>query len=52
MTIGSEDEFEQLKTVGRLVARTLNAMAARLEPGITTAELDRGPVVVTLADAA
>jgi methionyl aminopeptidase len=41
MTIGSEDEFEQLKTVGALVARTLNAMAARLEPGITTAELDR-----------
>jgi methionyl aminopeptidase len=41
MTIGNDDEFERLKVVGRLVARTLNAMAARLEPGITTAELDR-----------
>jgi len=41
MTIGNQDEFERLKIVGRLVARTLSAMAARLEPGITTAELDR-----------
>jgi len=41
MTIGNEDEFERLKTVGALVARTMHAMAARLEPGITTGELDR-----------
>jgi methionyl aminopeptidase len=40
MTIGNEDEFEQLKTVGALVARTMNAMAKLLEPGITTRELD------------
>ena len=41
MTIGNEHEFEQLKTVGALVARTLQAMAAHMEPGMTTAELDR-----------
>jgi methionyl aminopeptidase len=41
MTIGSEDELERLKVVGRLVARTLEAMGKALEPGITTAELDR-----------
>jgi methionyl aminopeptidase len=41
MTIGNEDELEQLKVVGRLVARTLQAMGAALEPGITTAELDQ-----------
>jgi methionyl aminopeptidase len=40
MTIGSEEELEQLKAVGRLVARTLEAMGKALEPGITTAELD------------
>jgi methionyl aminopeptidase len=41
MTIGNDEQFERLKTVGRLVARTMQAMAARLEPGITTGELDR-----------
>ncbi|HWE98886.1 MAG TPA: type I methionyl aminopeptidase [Caulobacteraceae bacterium] len=41
MTIGNEDEFEQLKKVGSLVARTLAAMAAHMAPGMTTAELDR-----------
>src|SRR5581483_4154175 len=41
VTIGNEHEFEQLKTVGVLVARTLQAMASRMEPGMTTAELDR-----------
>ncbi|MGH6957669.1 MAG: type I methionyl aminopeptidase [Caulobacteraceae bacterium] len=40
MTVGSEEEFVRLKAVGRLVARTMHAMAERLEPGITTAELD------------
>ena len=40
MTINSEDDLEKLKTVGQLVARTLQAMGAALEPGITTAELD------------
>jgi len=41
MTIGSEDELEKLRIVGRLVARTLTAMGEALEPGITTRELDR-----------
>src|SRR5579862_5383086 len=40
MTIGNEDQFERLKTVGALVARTMQAMAARLAPGVTTGELD------------
>jgi methionyl aminopeptidase len=40
MTIGSEDQFEKLKHVGRVVARTMTAMAAALEPGMTTRELD------------
>jgi methionyl aminopeptidase len=40
MTIGSEEELEQLKAAGRLVARTLKAMGEALEPGITTRELD------------
>lgn len=41
MTIGSEEELEKLKAAGRLVARTLQAMGAALEPGITTRELDQ-----------
>jgi methionyl aminopeptidase len=41
MTIGNEDQFERLRTVGRLVARTMEEMARRMEPGMTTAELDR-----------
>lgn len=41
MTIGSEDELEKLRIVGRLVARTLTAMGEALEPGITTRELDQ-----------
>jgi methionyl aminopeptidase len=40
MTIGNEDEFERLKTVGSLVARTMHAMARHMAPGMTTAELD------------
>jgi methionyl aminopeptidase len=40
MTIGNEDELEQLRVVGRLVARTLEAMGRALEPGMTTRELD------------
>ncbi len=41
MTIGSEDELEKLRIVGRLVARTLTAMGEALEPGMTTRELDQ-----------
>jgi methionyl aminopeptidase len=40
MTVGNEDEFERLKTVGSLVARTMHAMAKHMAPGMTTAELD------------
>jgi methionyl aminopeptidase len=40
MTITTEEELERLKAIGRIVARTLEAMAAALRPGITTAELD------------
>lgn len=40
MTIESEDDLEALRKVGGLVARTLQAMGAALEPGITPRELD------------
>lgn len=40
MTIAGEDELEQLKEIGRIVANTLQAMGAAIEPGMTTAELD------------
>ena len=40
MTIENEDQLEKLRTVGRLVARTLTAMGEALEPGMTTKELD------------
>ena len=40
MTIDSEAELEKLKAVGAAVARTLRTMAATLEPGMTTKELD------------
>jgi methionyl aminopeptidase len=41
MTISNEDELTKLKEIGAIVARTLTAMGQALEPGITTAELDR-----------
>jgi methionyl aminopeptidase len=40
MTIENEDQLDKLRSVGRLVARTLAAMSKALEPGITTRELD------------
>lgn len=40
MTITHEDELDGLKAIGRIVANTLQAMGAALEPGMTTAELD------------
>ncbi|HEY4200471.1 MAG TPA: type I methionyl aminopeptidase [Devosiaceae bacterium] len=40
MTITTEEELEKLKAIGRIVAKTLDRMAAALQPGITTAELD------------
>lgn len=40
MTISNEDDLNKLQEIGRIVANTLEAMAAALEPGVTTAELD------------
>lgn len=40
MTINSEDDIIALKTVGAIVANTLQHMASKIEPGITTKELD------------
>ena len=40
MTISNENELNELKAIGRIVARTLQAMGAALEPGMTTRELD------------
>jgi methionyl aminopeptidase len=40
VTIGSEDQLEQLKAVGGVCALARDAMTAALRPGITTAELD------------
>lgn len=40
MTIENENDLEALKAIGQIVARTLKAMGAALEPGMTTRELD------------
>lgn len=40
MSINSEKDLEGLRKVGRIVARCLQYMQSKLEPGITTAELD------------
>ncbi|MDZ4311088.1 MAG: type I methionyl aminopeptidase [Cypionkella sp.] len=40
MTITHEDELDGLKTIGRIVANTMHAMAKAMEPGMTTRELD------------
>ncbi|MBJ6127705.1 type I methionyl aminopeptidase [Microvirga splendida] len=40
MTISNEDDLNKLREIGRIVANALEAMAAALEPGMTTAELD------------
>ncbi len=41
MTVSGEDDLAGLKRIGRIVADTLEAMGKSLEPGMTTAELDR-----------
>lgn len=41
MTINDDDELEQLKQIGAIVARCLRFMSEKLEPGITTLELDQ-----------
>ncbi|MEC7762460.1 MAG: type I methionyl aminopeptidase [Pseudomonadota bacterium] len=40
MTITQQDELDGLKEIGAICARTMRAMAAALEPGMTTRELD------------
>jgi methionyl aminopeptidase len=39
MSITSTEQLEKLRACGRIVAKTLRAMAAQVRPGITTAEL-------------
>ncbi len=40
MTIETDEELQQLKEIGRIVALTIQAMGKALRPGISTAELD------------
>lgn len=40
MTIENQEQFDRLRAVGSLAARTLSAMGRALEPGMTTRELD------------
>jgi methionyl aminopeptidase len=40
MSIKSDKEFRHLQAIGRIVRKALDAMAAAVRPGITTAELD------------
>ncbi len=40
MIIANDDEFTKMKEIGRICANALKVMAAALEPGITTLELD------------
>ncbi len=40
MSIRSQAQFEKLRAIGRIVRRALDAAAAAVRPGITTAELD------------
>jgi methionyl aminopeptidase len=41
VSIKSRSDFEKLRAIGRIVRRTLDAMAEAVRPGVTTAELDR-----------
>ena len=41
MTITQQDELDGLKAIGRIVANTLQAMGASVQPGMTTRELDQ-----------
>jgi methionyl aminopeptidase len=40
MSIKSDREFRHLQAIGRIVRKALDAMAAAVRPGVTTAELD------------
>jgi methionyl aminopeptidase len=41
MSIGNENDLIALRKIGRIVAQCLQYMGSKLEPGITTLELDR-----------
>ncbi|MBX9738507.1 MAG: type I methionyl aminopeptidase [Beijerinckiaceae bacterium] len=41
MTVTEDSELILLQEIGRIVANTLEAMSAAIEPGMTTGELDR-----------
>lgn len=41
MTITHQDQLDGLRKIGRIVANTMRSMAACMEPGMTTRELDR-----------
>ncbi|MFT3690269.1 type I methionyl aminopeptidase [Paenirhodobacter sp.] len=40
MTITHQDELDEMKAIGRIVANTMQTMARAMEPGMTTGELD------------
>src|SRR6266568_2937636 len=40
MSIRTQAEFEKLRAIGRIVRQALEATAAAVRPGVTTAELD------------
>jgi methionyl aminopeptidase len=40
MIVTNDDELAKLKDIGRICAQAVKLMASRLEPGMTTAELD------------
>ena len=41
VTIKTADEIEKMRVAGRLAAEVLEMIRPRVEPGITTGELDR-----------
>src|SRR5690349_5353162 len=41
IVLRSDDELEQMREAGRVVAEVLDAVEAACVPGVTTAELDR-----------
>jgi methionyl aminopeptidase len=40
MTVSNDEDLRKLQAIGRIVAQTLEAMGAAIQPGMTTAELD------------